>query len=157
MPGLRSHIVYRQDGSRATFARYAWSTVGAIYGPAIGHWRPPAKGPIEGLVLAGASVFPGAGIEAVVISGTLAADAICQPRAATADAVRQHVIAARPYEIRRSLLRDYLPRRCAVERYALGGTERSARCSFPSRAVPSVIALAIVRNVALDSSMTSPA
>jgi len=76
LPGLRQHIVYRQDGSPATFARYAWTTGGAIYGPAVGQWRPPAKSPIEGLVLAGSGVFPGAGVEAVVISGTLAADAL---------------------------------------------------------------------------------
>ena len=81
LPALRSHIVYRQDGSPATFARYAWTTGGAIYGPAAGPWRPPAKSPIEGLVLAGAGVFPGAGVEAVVISGTLAADALCPARA----------------------------------------------------------------------------
>ncbi len=77
LPGLRDHIVYRQDGSPATFARYAWTTGGAIYGPAAGPWRPPAKSPVERLVLAGAGVFPGAGVEAVVISGTLAADALC--------------------------------------------------------------------------------
>jgi phytoene dehydrogenase-like protein len=76
LPGLSSHIAYRQDGSPATFARYAWTTGGAIYGPAVGAWRPPAKSPIEGLVLAGAGVFPGAGVEAVVISGVLAADAL---------------------------------------------------------------------------------
>ncbi len=77
LPGLSEHIVYRQDGSPATFARYAWTTGGAIYGPALGQWRPPAKSPVERLVLAGAGVFPGAGVEAVVISGTLAADALC--------------------------------------------------------------------------------
>jgi all-trans-retinol 13,14-reductase len=81
IPGLHRHIVYRQDGSPATFARYAWTTGGAIYGPAAGPWRPPAKSPVERLVLAGAGVFPGAGIEAVVISGTLAADALCPGRA----------------------------------------------------------------------------
>jgi all-trans-retinol 13,14-reductase len=80
IPGLREHVVYRQDGSPATFARYAWTTGGAIYGPAVGQWRPPAKSPVEGLVLAGAGVFPGAGVEAVVISGTLAADALCPDR-----------------------------------------------------------------------------
>jgi phytoene dehydrogenase-like protein len=77
LPGLRGHIVYRQDGTPPTFARYAWTTGGAIYGPAVGAWRPPAKSPVERLVLAGAGVFPGAGVEAVVISGTLAADAVC--------------------------------------------------------------------------------
>lgn len=74
LPGLRDHIVYRQEGSPATFARYAWATGGAIYGPAIGSWRPPARSPVEGLALAGSGVFPGAGVEAVVISGTIAAD-----------------------------------------------------------------------------------
>jgi phytoene dehydrogenase-like protein len=77
LPGLSGHVVYRQDGTPATFARYAWTTGGAIYGPAVGQWRPPAKSPVERLVLAGAGVFPGAGVEAVVISGTLAADAVC--------------------------------------------------------------------------------
>jgi phytoene dehydrogenase-like protein len=80
LPGLRTHVVYRQDASPATFARYAWTTGGAIYGPAGGAWRPPARSPVPGLVLAGAGVFPGAGVEAVVISGTLAADTICPAR-----------------------------------------------------------------------------
>jgi hypothetical protein len=40
------------------------------------------KSPVEGLALAGSGVFPGAGVEAVVISGTLAADAICPPEPA---------------------------------------------------------------------------
>ncbi|HYL79788.1 MAG TPA: NAD(P)/FAD-dependent oxidoreductase [Candidatus Acidoferrum sp.] len=76
MPGLREHIVWRQDGTPATCARYAGATGGAIYGPAAGQWRPPNKSPIERLYLAGAGVFPGPGIEAAVISGTLAADAV---------------------------------------------------------------------------------
>jgi phytoene dehydrogenase-like protein len=92
LPNLRRHIVYRQDGSPATFARYAWTTGGAIYGPAVGQWRPPAKSPIDGLVLAGSGVFPGAGVEAVVISGTLAADALCP--AATVDARPSTALAA---------------------------------------------------------------
>jgi phytoene dehydrogenase-like protein len=84
IPDLARHVVYRQDGSPATFARYAWTTGGAIYGPAAGAWRPPAKSPVEGLVLAGAGSFPGAGVEAVVISGTLAADMLC-PAARSSD------------------------------------------------------------------------
>lgn len=76
LPGLRDHIVFREEASPATFARYARTTDGAIYGLAAGRWRPPSKAPIEGLYLAGAGVFPGAGVEAVVISGTLAADAV---------------------------------------------------------------------------------
>lgn len=76
LPGLRRHIVYRQDATPATVARYAWTPGGGIYGPAHG-WRPPARSPIEGLVLAGAGVFPGPGVEAVVISGVIAADTLC--------------------------------------------------------------------------------
>lgn len=80
LPGLRERIVYRQEGSPATFARYAWTTGGSIYGPAIGPWRPPVFSPVPGLALTGAGVFPGAGVEAVVISGTIVADALCPPR-----------------------------------------------------------------------------
>lgn len=43
----------------------------------MGDFRPYFKTPIEGLYLAGASTFPGAGIEATVISGVIAADDIC--------------------------------------------------------------------------------
>lgn len=80
LSGLREHIVFREEASPATFARYAWTTGGAIYGPAADQWRPPAKSPVERLYLAGAGVFPGAGIEAVVISGTLTADAVYPER-----------------------------------------------------------------------------
>lgn len=76
LPELRSHIVYRQDATPATVERFAHTTAGSIYGPALG-WRPSAKTPVPGLVLAGAGVFPGAGVEAVVISGVLAADTLC--------------------------------------------------------------------------------
>ncbi len=76
IPNLRQHIVYRQEGSPSTFARYAWTTNGAIYGLADCQPLLPMKTPIERLYLAGAGTFPGAGIEAVVISGTLAADTI---------------------------------------------------------------------------------
>lgn len=94
LPGLRAHIIYRQEGSPATFARYAWTTGGAIYGPAAGQWRPPAKSPIERLVLAGAGVFPGAGVEAVVISGVIAADAISRAAEAIPDALERRCLAA---------------------------------------------------------------
>jgi len=80
IPDLSRHVVYRQEGSPPTFARYAWTTGGSIYGPALGA-RLPAKSPVEGLVLAGAGIFPGAGVEAVVIAGTLAADALCPGQA----------------------------------------------------------------------------
>lgn len=76
IPDLRRHIIYRQEGAPPTFARYAWTTGGAIYGPKWAASRPPIKSPVPGLYLAGAGVFPGPGVEAVVISGTLTADTV---------------------------------------------------------------------------------
>jgi all-trans-retinol 13,14-reductase len=85
--GLSRHIVVRDAATALTFERYALTSEGAIYGidqrtDQMGDRRPYFKTPIEGLYLAGASTFPGAGIEAVVISGTIAADDICLNRAA---------------------------------------------------------------------------
>jgi len=76
IPDLREHIIYQQAATPPTFERYAWTDAGSIYGPTWDSSRPPLKSPIPGLYLAGSGVFPGPGIEAVVISGTLAADAI---------------------------------------------------------------------------------
>ncbi|MDO9709814.1 phytoene desaturase family protein [Paracraurococcus lichenis] len=72
IPDLRARILVRHDASPATFRRYAWSTGGAIYGTA---GRLPAKQRLPGLVLAGAATH-GAGVEAVVISGAEAAEAL---------------------------------------------------------------------------------
>lgn len=80
IPGLSQHIVYRQEASPRTFERYAWSTGGSIYGPVWDAFRPPLKSPVPGLYLVGSGVFPGPGIEAVVISGVLAADTIYPPK-----------------------------------------------------------------------------
>ncbi|MFL7903484.1 phytoene desaturase family protein [Azospirillum argentinense] len=87
IPDLERHILHRQDASAATFARYAHTTEGAIYGtdPAL-----PAKSPVPGLLLAGGGVFPGPGVEACVISGRLAAEALVGPvRARQAEGVRR--------------------------------------------------------------------
>ena len=46
----------------------------------IGTKRPYFKTPIKGLYLVGASTFPGGGIEAVVISGIICANDICNWR-----------------------------------------------------------------------------
>ncbi|CAO3375485.1 FAD-dependent oxidoreductase [Azospirillum argentinense] len=76
IPDLERHILHRQEASAATFARYAHTTEGAIYGtdPAL-----PAKSPVRGLLLAGGGVFPGPGVEACVISGRRAAEALVGP------------------------------------------------------------------------------
>jgi phytoene dehydrogenase-like protein len=77
IPGLRAHIVYRQEASPATFTRFARTSDGAIYGMATGQPHTPMRSPIERLYMVGSSVFPGAGIEAAVTSGATAADLIC--------------------------------------------------------------------------------
>lgn len=87
LPGLSAHVVLRDAATALTFERYARASEGAIYGidqspDQTGEDRPHFKTPIQGLYLAGASTFPGAGIEAVVISGVIPADDICPERRA---------------------------------------------------------------------------
>ena len=72
IPGLRQHITYRQEGSPATFARYAWTTGGSIYGPATGQKRLTTRTPVRDLYVAGSGVM-GGGVEAAVIAGMYAA------------------------------------------------------------------------------------
>lgn len=90
IPGLSRHIVVKDAATALTVERYSLSSEGAIYGveqspDQMGDFRPYFKTPIEGLYLAGASTFPGAGVEAVVISGAIAANDIWVP---TFDSIR---------------------------------------------------------------------
>jgi all-trans-retinol 13,14-reductase len=73
-PDLQDRIVYRCDASPVTYARYQNSTLGSIYG-VDGFDGCGAKSPIPGLVLAGAATH-GPGIEAVMMSGARAAEAL---------------------------------------------------------------------------------
>ena len=73
LPGLSARIVCRTEASPLTFRRYDWSSAGAIYGTSGGAIA--SKSPIPGLVFAGAATH-GAGIEAVIISGACAAEAL---------------------------------------------------------------------------------
>ncbi|HXE49135.1 MAG TPA: NAD(P)/FAD-dependent oxidoreductase [Ramlibacter sp.] len=75
LPGLSGRIVLRCDASPVTFRRYAWSTLGAIYGTHSQGGKVGSKSPLPGLVFAGA-ITHGAGVEAVVISGARAAEAL---------------------------------------------------------------------------------
>ena len=75
IPDLSSHIVYRTDASPVTYARYDWASAGSIYGISREGRFKGAKSPVPGLVLAGSATHR-AGIEAVLISGAFAADAL---------------------------------------------------------------------------------
>lgn len=76
IPDLREHIVYREDASLATFSRYLSATNGAIHGVQYGQQVLTAKTRIRALLLAGSGVTLGSGIEAVTISGMLAAEEV---------------------------------------------------------------------------------
>lgn len=79
IPGLSRHIVVQDAATPQTFARYTLNPSGCIYGfdqSRSAPSRPYFKTPVKGLYLAGASTFPGGGIEAVVISGIIAANDI---------------------------------------------------------------------------------
>ncbi|MCD5417455.1 FAD-dependent oxidoreductase [Candidatus Bipolaricaulota bacterium] len=78
IPELQNQIVVQDVATPHTFERYTGIPEGAIYSfdQSVGTKRPYFKTPIRGLYLASASTFPGAGIEAVVISGRICASDI---------------------------------------------------------------------------------
>ena len=75
IPGLQQHITFRQEGSPATFARFAWTTSGSIYGPATGQKRQTIKTPVRNFYVTGSGVM-GGGIEAAAIAGIHTANEI---------------------------------------------------------------------------------
>ncbi len=75
IPGLSSHIVYRTDASPVTYARYDLTSAGSIYGMSKPARLKGAKSPVPGLIIAGSATH-GAGVEAAVISGACAANAL---------------------------------------------------------------------------------
>jgi all-trans-retinol 13,14-reductase len=79
IPNLSKHIIVQDAATPRTFERYTSMPEGAIYAfdQSMGVKRPYFKTPIKGLYLVGASTFPGGGIEAVVISGMICANDIC--------------------------------------------------------------------------------
>lgn len=79
IPDLSKHIIVQDAATPKTFERYTSMPEGAIYSfdQSVEVKRPCFKTPIKGLYLAGASTFPGGGIEAVVISGMICANDIC--------------------------------------------------------------------------------
>jgi phytoene dehydrogenase-like protein len=74
IPDLARHIVYRTDASPVTYARYDWASAGAIYGISRQGRLMGSKSPVRNLVIAGGG--NGAGVEAVLISGAEAAEAL---------------------------------------------------------------------------------
>ncbi len=77
LPDLRQHIVAMDAATPATITRYTGHSAGAIYGMSgVQNQRLPIQTPLRNLYLAGAGAWPGSGIEAVVISGILAANFI---------------------------------------------------------------------------------
>jgi all-trans-retinol 13,14-reductase len=75
IPELSRHIVCRTDASLVTYARYDWASAGAIYGISRQGRLTGPKSPVPRLVIAG-SATTGPGVEAAVISGALAANAL---------------------------------------------------------------------------------
>lgn len=75
IPKLRERIVWRSEASPLSFRRYGWSSFGAVYGSRDPHAAVARRSPVPGLVIAGAATH-GPGVEAVVISGAEAADAL---------------------------------------------------------------------------------
>ncbi|WP_420132796.1 phytoene desaturase family protein [Rhodopseudomonas sp.] len=75
IPNLSQHIVYRTDASPVTYARYDWASAGSIYGMSSAGQLKGSKTPLRNLVIAGGGNI-GAGVEAVVISGAHAAEAL---------------------------------------------------------------------------------
>ena len=82
IPDIREHIVYLEIATPPTFAAFTRTKNGNIYGAARDAWRPGLQSPIPGLMLVGGGTDIGAGIEAVVISGTRAANLISESRTA---------------------------------------------------------------------------
>jgi len=85
IPGLSAHIIYRDEASPVTFTRYDRSSAGSIYGIGQEVRLKGAKSPIPGLVVAG-SATQGPGVEAALISGAYAANALLPGAACDAEA-----------------------------------------------------------------------
>lgn len=75
IPGLREHIIVNHAATPKTLERYTLAPEGSALGIS---WStaaelPGFKTPIQGLYLAGASTYPGAGVDNALISGLLCA------------------------------------------------------------------------------------
>jgi len=71
----KRRLIYRAVASPVTYARYDRTSAGSIYGMSQYGRLQGAKSPLPGLVVAGSATH-GAGVEAAVISGACAANAL---------------------------------------------------------------------------------
>ncbi len=78
IPGVSDHVVVLDAATPRTLESYTSMAEGALYGfdQSIGSRRPHFRAPIKGLYFAGASTFPGAGVESAIMSATLCANDI---------------------------------------------------------------------------------
>ncbi len=98
IPNLSQHIVYRTDASPVTYARYDGASFGSIYGMSRAGQLKGSKSPLRNLVIAGGGNI-GAGIEAVVISGAEAAEALLPGLLASTQLVTSEPAAATTPEL----------------------------------------------------------
>ncbi|MDR1818421.1 MAG: NAD(P)/FAD-dependent oxidoreductase [Puniceicoccales bacterium] len=73
LPDISRHILHSETATPRTFARFARTLRGMIYGHAATEWAPQSETPFPWLFLAGADTGPGAGVEAAAVSGFNAA------------------------------------------------------------------------------------
>jgi len=80
IPNLGKHIEVLETATPRTMERYTSMPEGALYSfdQSIETKRPYFKTPIKGLYLAGASTFPGGGIDGSTIPGIICANDICK-------------------------------------------------------------------------------
>jgi phytoene dehydrogenase-like protein len=81
IPGISSHIVYRQSASALTSWRFTWNHHGAMLGwemspDQLGPGRPSTEGPVANLYMTGHWTRPGGGITPVIVSAVHVASAI---------------------------------------------------------------------------------
>ena len=78
IPGIADRVAVLDAATPRTLESYTSMPDGALYGfdQSVGSRRPHFRTPIKGLYLAGASTFPGAGVESVMMSAMLCANDI---------------------------------------------------------------------------------
>jgi phytoene dehydrogenase-like protein len=85
IPGISSHVVYRQSASALTSWRFTWNHHGAMLGwemspDQLGPGRPATEGPVANLHMTGHWTRPGGGITPVIVSAVHVASAITGKR-----------------------------------------------------------------------------